>query len=112
MRYIVGGMQATQRIYAGEPYAEEWFDLKLRADTGAVLSGSDGVSNSERVSHMIVALIVDWSLVDEQGVKAPITHETFQSLPPEMTLPLLDVVQQPAFLASLQRGKSAATNQP
>jgi hypothetical protein len=109
MRYVVGEKQ-TKRVDAGEPYGEEWFDIKTRADTGAVLAAAEGASNSERTMRLITALISDWSLLDKQGAKAPVTLETFQGLPIEMTAPLLDEVQRPDFLASLQRVKSALPN--
>lgn len=110
-RYTVGKPQ-FKRINAGEPFAEEWFDIKVSLTMADVLAIQGAASDMERGLHLLSLLIVDWSLLDESGGKAPLNQATINMVPLEMLGPLFEEVNKPDFLVRLNTLASPAQSQP
>lgn len=84
-RYIES--EELERVPAGGGY-EEWFDLRSFATLGAVKEIGRATNNLDRASMLLAAMIADWSLVDADGNKLPITPESIDQVKGELLEPL------------------------
>lgn len=85
MGYVYGKPQ-VKRIFGTGDYSEEWIDIRRAKMHDAEALSTGGKRNAD----ILALLIVDWSIVDEQGEKLPISGDVLNELPIEISMPALN----------------------
>lgn len=106
MRYIADSEEDTKRIIGGGRWSEEWFLLSTVVTFAVMMQVDDVKDPKERVGKLASALILDWSIVDKDGNKKPISYDSFKNLPFEMTYPIVQHVNSEDFLAQMSALRS------
>jgi hypothetical protein len=83
MAYVYGKSQ-IKRVFGIGDYADQWIDVRRATERDVRFAGGKG--NTE----ILAMLIADWSIVDEDGQKVPVSADVLSELPIEISVPALN----------------------
>ncbi len=102
-RYIKGVRAASERIPAGGGFTEDWIECKhptLSMFELVLMSRGDDLNNRMMRIRLAHLMISDWSFIDQNGNKLPITYNEIADGDAEMARALEPVIDRAGdFLA-------------